>query len=152
MIVNEMYVYVSIVLWQWPLTLQAQAGVGSTVKVLELISAYADEKEFTVWETLVGNLGNLSRLLSNTDFHEKFKKFAERIFDNVVERVGWEPQPNESESCQDHVIQDWNQAIWPRSFESLFVQVVGLMFLVLSIRVKIWLGFYCIRVKMASES
>ena len=60
------------------MTPQAQAGVGSTVKVLELLSAYANEKEFTVWETLVGNLG-ISRLLANTDFHDKFKKFAEKI-------------------------------------------------------------------------
>ena len=35
---------------------QVQAGVGSTVKVLELMSAYAaDEKELTVWETLVSS-------------------------------------------------------------------------------------------------
>ena len=70
--------------------------MGSTVRVLELMSAYADEKEFTVWETLVSNLGTLSRLLANTDFHDKFKKFAVKIFDNVVDRVGWMPQPDES--------------------------------------------------------
>ena len=79
------------------MTLQAQlAGVGNTVRVLELMSAYADEKElFTVWETLVGNLSNLSHLLAHTDFHDKFKKFAEKIFHNVVEHVGWLPQPGE---------------------------------------------------------
>jgi len=48
------------------------------VKVLELLSAYANEK-FTVWEILVGNLGTLSHLLAHTDFHDKFKKFAEKI-------------------------------------------------------------------------
>ena len=77
------------------MTLQAQAGVGSTVKVLKLMSAYPDEKEFTVWETLVGNLSAISRLLANTDFHDKFKRFAEKIIDNVVEHVGWLPQPDE---------------------------------------------------------
>ena len=30
------------------LTLHAQAGVGNTVRVLELMSTYADEREFTV--------------------------------------------------------------------------------------------------------
>ena len=75
--------------------LQAQAGVGNTVRVLKLMSAYANEKEFTVWETLVGNLSNLTHLLAHTDFHDKFKKFAEKIFHNVVERVGWLPQPDE---------------------------------------------------------
>ena len=80
--------------------LQAQAGVGNTVRVLELMSAYADEKEFTVWETLIGNLSSLSRLLAHTDFHDKFKKFAEKIFHNVVECVGWLPQPDEGKrSC-----------------------------------------------------
>ena len=74
---------------------QAKAGVGSTVKVLELLSAYANEKEFTVWETLVGSLGTLNRLLSNTDYHEKFKKFAESIFTNIVNELGWEPCPDE---------------------------------------------------------
>ncbi|XP_065888501.1 puromycin-sensitive aminopeptidase-like [Dysidea avara] len=73
----------------------AQAGVGSTVKVLELLSAYANEKEFTVWETLIGSLGTLNRLLSNTDYHDKFKKFAENIFTNIVKELGWEPRPNE---------------------------------------------------------
>jgi len=72
------------------LTPQAQAGVGSTVKVLELLSAYANEKEFTVWEMLVGNLGTLSHLLANTDFHDKFKKYAENY---VVGHLGWETQP-----------------------------------------------------------
>ena len=66
------------------MTLQAQAGVVSTVKVLELMSAYPDEKEFTVWETLVDNLSTISCLLANTDFHDKFKRFSEKIFDNVT--------------------------------------------------------------------
>ena len=80
--------------------LQAQAGVGNTVRVLELMSAYANEKEFTVWETLVGNLSNLSHLLAHTDFHDKFKRFAEKLFHNVAERVGWLPQPDEGKrSC-----------------------------------------------------
>ena len=75
------------------------------MKVLELMSAYADEKEFTVWETLVGNLGTLSRLLANTDYHDKFKTFAVKIFDNVVDRVGWMPQSDESKWFnKDHMI------------------------------------------------
>ena len=37
-----------IVLMSMTLTLQVQAGIDSTVKVLELMAAYADEKEFTV--------------------------------------------------------------------------------------------------------
>ena len=65
------------------------------MKVLELLSAYANEKEFTVWETLVGSLGTLNRLLSNTDYHDKFKKFAENIFTNIVKELSWEPRPNE---------------------------------------------------------
>ena len=40
--------------------------VGNTVRVLELMSAYVDEKEFTVWETLVNNLSILSHLLAHT--------------------------------------------------------------------------------------
>ena len=78
------------------------------MKVLELMSAYADEKEFTVWETLVGNLGTLSRLLANTDYHDKFKEFAVKIFDNVVEHVGWMPQSDESKWYnKDHMILCW---------------------------------------------
>lgn len=75
--------------------LQAQAGVGSTVKVLELLSAYANEKEFTVWKTLVSCLATLNRLISNTDYHDKFKKFAMDIFTNIVDELGWEPHPDE---------------------------------------------------------
>ena len=67
-------------------TLHAQAGVSNTVRVLELMSPYADEKEFTVWETLVG-ITLLTSVIcwpTLTDFHNNFKKIDFTMWLNML--------------------------------------------------------------------
>lgn len=66
-----------------------------TDKVLRLLGGYTSEHNYTVWENLTGNIADLNRLLSNTDFHSQFKKFAVGLFQNVVDHLGWKPRENE---------------------------------------------------------
>lgn len=66
-----------------------------TDEVLGLLAGYRSETNYTVWENLTGNVADLNRLLSNTEFHPQFKKFAVGLFQDVVDRLGWEPKPNE---------------------------------------------------------
>ena len=76
-------------------TLKAKAGVMGTDEALKLLVGYRSERNYTVWENLAGHIADLNRLLSNTDFHDQFKKFAIDLFQEVVDRLGWEPKEGE---------------------------------------------------------
>ena len=76
---------------------QARAGVGSTVDVLRLFASYARETDYTVWESLSANLSTLGRLLSYTDAHEDFKRFARKLYAPSFARLGWDCKDTDSE-------------------------------------------------------
>ena len=66
----------------------AQAGHSSTVQVLELLEAFVDEEEYTVWEKICQVLDNLSQLvLDRTELHGQIKAFSRRLLDGIVGRL-----------------------------------------------------------------
>jgi len=74
----------------------AQAGHSSTVQVLELLEAFVDEEEYTVWEKICQVLDNLSQLvLDRTELHGQIKAFSRRLLDGIVGRLGWQSKPEE---------------------------------------------------------
>ena len=74
----------------------AQAGHASTVQVLELLEAFVDEEEYTVWEKICQVLGNLSQLvLDRTELHGQIKAFSCRLLGGIVSRLGWQSKPEE---------------------------------------------------------
>ena len=50
-----------------------QAGQASTVDVLELLEAFPNEDQYTVWNRVCSALGKLSQLLAYTDHHDQLK-------------------------------------------------------------------------------
>ena len=79
------------------LPFQARAGVGSTVEVLRLFQSCGDEKNFTVWETIAGNLSLINRIASYSDFYTDFTAYAQKVFSAPAARLGWEATESDSE-------------------------------------------------------
>ena len=75
--------------------MQAQAGVISTVDVLQLLPSYVNETSCTVWQSLIGSLSTIDHLISHTDSYEKFKNFAVELFEPAGLRLGWDPKEGE---------------------------------------------------------
>lgn len=50
-----------------------QAGHYSTVEVLSLLEAFANEDQYTVWNRVCSALSKLSQLLAYTEHHELLK-------------------------------------------------------------------------------
>ena len=75
--------------------MQAQAGVISTVDVLQLLPSYVNETSCTVWQSLIGSLSTVDLLISHTDSYEKFKNFAVELFKPAGLRLGWDPKEGE---------------------------------------------------------
>ena len=80
--------------------MQAQAGDISTVDVLQLLPSYEEETSCTVWQSLIGSLSTIDRLISHTDIYEKFKKFAVKLFKPAGLRLGWDPKEGECKGLQ----------------------------------------------------
>jgi puromycin-sensitive aminopeptidase len=61
------------------------------------MEAFSNEDNFTVWSSISNCLSKLSILLSHTEYEELFKAYGRRLMQGVAARLGWDPQPNESE-------------------------------------------------------
>ncbi|RXM32145.1 Puromycin-sensitive aminopeptidase [Acipenser ruthenus] len=77
---------------QW---VKARAGMISTVEVLKVMEAFVNEPNYTVWSDLSCNLGILSTLLANTDYHEEIQEFIRDLFIPIGQKLGWDTKPGE---------------------------------------------------------
>ena len=75
--------------------MQAQAGVLSTVDVLQLFPSYVNETSYAVWQSLVECLSTIDLLISHTNSYESFKSFALKLFTQAGVRLGWDPKAGE---------------------------------------------------------
>ncbi|KAL5290109.1 NPEPPS family protein [Megaselia abdita] len=66
-----------------------QAGQISTVDVLQLIDAYRNETNFTVWTAITNSLSKMQAILSHTQVSEKFNKYGQNLYAPVAEKLGW---------------------------------------------------------------
>lgn len=85
---------------------QVQAGETSTIEVLNMMEAFIDEDNYTVWSSINSCLGKLRLLLSHTDLEENLKACIRVLMTPVYKRLGWEPKSNESKS--DNGTMEWN--------------------------------------------
>lgn len=75
----------------------ARASIASTTSVLDFLSAYPDETDYTVWSDIAANLSSVTHLLSfNPEYKGIANKFGADLFRKVVASVGWEATPGES--------------------------------------------------------
>lgn len=73
----------------------AESGDLPTTQALELLKAYENETDYTVWTEIAGGLANLNQLIFDQPYYPEFKKFAQSIYDKIVKRVGFTKSKNE---------------------------------------------------------
>lgn len=72
-----------------------RAGLEPATRYLELVGAYKDETNATVWTDLSTNLRELEVLFADHPSLDLLRAFNNRVYDNIVERLGWEESPGE---------------------------------------------------------
>ncbi|MDO8557993.1 MAG: M1 family metallopeptidase [bacterium] len=73
-----------------------RAGQLPTTQTLEMLQAYRNETNYTVWIQILGILGALKNLLAYKSCYEEFCAYARDIFAGVWRSVGWDARENES--------------------------------------------------------
>jgi puromycin-sensitive aminopeptidase len=73
----------------------ARAGHIPATRFLEIAEAYANETDAAVWADLATNLKGLEVLVRDEPYYTAFQAFAQRVFQAVGARVGWDARPDE---------------------------------------------------------
>eukprot|EP00741_Cyanophora_paradoxa_P021665 tig00000241_g20911.t1 len=74
----------------------AKARQVPTPLLLEVLQGYTEENEYAVWSELSGTLDELSLLLGEEPFYDKFEAFGRALFRPAYQRLGWEQRPSDS--------------------------------------------------------
>lgn len=77
----------------------AESGRLRTVEVLELLEAYINEDEYTVWVEIIGGLSHLAKILEDEKFYPRFEEYARGVLNKMIVKVGWSKKPKESHSA-----------------------------------------------------
>ncbi len=72
------------------------AGETPASAFLELVSAYGDESDRTVWATVAGALGQIDRIVEG-EARERYRAFVRGLARPAFDRLGWEPAAGEDE-------------------------------------------------------
>lgn len=73
----------------------AKAGYGSTVDVLKLLSAYADEDSCVVWDVIAADIGSL-RVVMDETVRDSLKPFVRQLVAKQLKRLGWTEKSTDS--------------------------------------------------------
>jgi hypothetical protein len=76
----------------------ARSGDLPTSQVLNLIGAYENETEYTIWIQLLGVMMATRNLIFNERYYPQFEEYCRNILVKIGKQVGWDPKPKESES------------------------------------------------------
>jgi puromycin-sensitive aminopeptidase len=74
----------------------AEAGELPTTQVLELLKAYINETDYTVWVEILSGLAGLKNLLYGQKFYPKYLAFGREVLKNIGHQVGWQAKKGES--------------------------------------------------------
>merc|ERR1712137_2631 len=75
----------------------SRANLMNISEALLLASKYIHEDKFAVWADLSDNLGNLLVLWEGEETFQELKEYCKKIFTTVLDRIGWENQPEDSD-------------------------------------------------------
>ena len=79
--------------------LLAKAGIISNAELIPLLKAYEDETNESVWDIISAAIGELKKFVATDKTTElKFHSFVKSIASKQYARLGWDKQPNESET------------------------------------------------------
>lgn len=67
----------------------------NTTQVLELISAYENETNWTVWNDLSSNILQLATVLRDTETYPLLCNFVRKLYQRAFSRLGWQPLPTD---------------------------------------------------------
>lgn len=73
----------------------SRAGLSDTTKTLELLSAYKEEDNYTVWRDISTELSGLDNILCKESFYPKFQSYVRAIFSRIVSKVGFHKRRGE---------------------------------------------------------
>jgi puromycin-sensitive aminopeptidase len=74
----------------------ARAGIIPSNVALEVLSAYDNEDNFTVLNSLTSNLDMIYNIIKYETYADKFKQFACNLVKKQYKKLGWTPKSNES--------------------------------------------------------
>jgi len=76
----------------------AKAGLLRTHAVLELLTAYVNENNYTVWADIGATLDQLIIILAHTSFYDKFQHFIRQLYGKITAHLGWDAKSSDSHS------------------------------------------------------
>ena len=74
----------------------ARAGHLPTGQLINLLSSYQNENNYTVWVTVLQALGALANILEETSEQARFESFARSALASIVGKLGWTEIADES--------------------------------------------------------
>eukprot|EP00824_Muranothrix_gubernata_P001187 TRINITY_DN113_c2_g1_i1.p1 TRINITY_DN113_c2_g1~~TRINITY_DN113_c2_g1_i1.p1 ORF type:complete len:923 (-),score=205.70 TRINITY_DN113_c2_g1_i1:106-2874(-) len=74
----------------------AKGGYLSPDVHLDLLSAFIEETDPTVWTFICSALSDLDALLHNEAYYDHFRMFGRKLLSGIAETVGWDAKDNES--------------------------------------------------------
>ncbi|CAG7834519.1 unnamed protein product [Allacma fusca] len=75
-----------------------RAGKTSTAELLQLLEAFVNEDNYSVWTSIDNIIEKLALLFDNVDSLENLKAYGRRLYSRVETIVGWDSKENESHS------------------------------------------------------
>ena len=73
----------------------SQACLIPATRFLDLARAYKNERDYTVWADLAGNLGHLEMILAREPYYPRLQSFGRELLRSIADEVGWEAKPGE---------------------------------------------------------
>src|SRR6516165_4807455 len=72
-----------------------QAGGSDAKSWLDLTRELADESEYAIWQNVADALLQIESLARGSAGREAFRAYARELLRPVLERLGWEPRPDD---------------------------------------------------------
>jgi len=72
------------------------SGSGSTIEVLTLLEAFAEEDDYSVWTTISNIFDKFLRVFDHVGKSESFQHFGRYVFSNIYSKLGWIGSDDES--------------------------------------------------------
>ena len=74
-----------------------RCGQVSADAFLDLVGNFGDETEAAIWSVIIGGLGLLEHHALDERARESFEAFVRGLVGPVIDRLGWEPSPDDSD-------------------------------------------------------
>lgn len=74
----------------------AKAGKASTIDVLNLLDAFADETDNAVWDIITGVITSIRATMNDEDLREAMKPFIRTIVAKQLAVLGWDTKPDDT--------------------------------------------------------